>query len=262
MAGGPSFYNTNRAPEAAEAAALNVTLDSSQREQVNETRRKNNGKKGVKEFNSMTMKFISFLVRSFHANSNLFGGNPLDSLIKDIDPYTHVDDTESLLWEEPKNRPKTYRNKDIVWEKLDPKLPQLFITDAAQKYHWVKDKRTGTKEIKRNRNNEKMQIGFDKHRKFLQGLEYCCNLSKSRMPAGYHREMGTFKKALKHEKKEAKSQGEIEEKDSDPISFELFTFMCTCAVNAGDTLLWAMGLLQWHCMARCQNIDDLMFRNF
>ena len=74
--------------------------------------------------------------------------------------------------------------------------------------------------------------------------------------------MENFKNGLKQEKKRAKGRGEIEEREADPISFELFTFLCTCTINEGDPLLWAMALLQWHCMARCPNIDDLRLRNF
>ena len=107
-----------------------------------------------------------------------------------------------------------------------------------------------------------MQKGFDMHHEFLQGLEYCCNIEKAKMSADYHRQMEKFKNGLKQEKKRAKGKGEIEEGEADPKSFELFTFLCTCAINEGDPLLWAMALLQWHCMARCQNIDALTFCNF
>jgi len=34
-------------------------------------------------------------------------------------------------------------------------------------------------------------------------------------------------------------------------------------MNAGDHLLWCMAMvLQWNCIARCQNIGDLAMRNF
>ena len=259
--GGGHFAQRNVAPET-EAAGMNMMLDEGQQERINATSRLNRGKKAIKEFNAMTMKFISFIVYSYNNTPGLLDGQPLDSLIRDITPSDHVDDLQSLLMEEPRNRPKQYRNKDIVWERLNFKLPQLYVTSPERKYHYVKNKDTGQKEVKKNAAGEPMQKGFDTHRKFLQGLEYCCNIAKAKMPADYHRQMENFKNGLKQEKKRAKGKGEIEEREADPISFELFTFLCTCAINEGDPLLWAMALLQWHCMARCQNIDDLTFRNF
>mmetsp|Transcript_12665 Transcript_12665/g.23742 ORF Transcript_12665/g.23742 Transcript_12665/m.23742 type:complete len:121 (-) Transcript_12665:1019-1381(-) len=38
--------------------------------------------------------------------------------------------------------------------------------------------------------------------------------------------------------------------------------MCESAVNYGNAFMWLFSILQWSCLSRCQNIDDLTFRNF
>ena len=185
--GGGHFAQRNVAPET-EAAGMNVMLDEGQQEEhINATSRLNHGKKAIKEFNAMTMKFISFIVYSYNNTPGLLDGQPLESrLVRDITPSDHVDDLQSLLMEEPWNRPKRYRNNDIVREHLNFKLPQLYVTSPERKYHSVKHKDTGQKEVKKNAAGEPMQKGFDTHCKFLQGLKYCCNIAKAKMPADYH----------------------------------------------------------------------------
>ena len=54
----------------------------------------------------------------------------------------------------------------------------------------------------------------------------------------------------------------MEETSSDPIPPSIFNFMCESAVTAGDAFWWLFSLLQWECIGRCQNIDDLKHQNF
>lgn len=253
---------SKRAQESSTSTALQITLNEKQRQQLNGTKRHLKTSKVIGEFNRKIMSFISFLVELVSSSTGILGDASIDDLVIDIDPDTYVEDKESLFLGHNRHRVSSYRKKDLVYEKLDPKLPQLFVTSPSQKYLFTTNKKTKEREIRKNTDGVPIQKGFDSHRKFFQALVYGCELTGNKFTDGYTLEIEKFRGALKKEKQLAKGSGEVEEKDSDPISFPLFMFMCDCAVKLGDPLWWAMGLLQWHCMARCQNIDNLKIRNF
>jgi hypothetical protein len=69
-------------------------------------------------------------------------------------------------------------------------------------------------------------------------------------------------KSYKKEAVKKKQAGELDENDSDPITFPLFRLICQWALGAGNIFLWVFGLLQWNCMGRSISIDPLGFRNF
>ena len=242
--------------------AQGLGLNEAQREQVNATRRLGLVPKVIKEFNKKIMGMITFTVNLHVQNPVIFQNRNIDQFVRTIDPDTFCDDKESLLMATPSSGHKIYRDKDIVWENFHHDLPQLFITSPKEKYLWVKDPTTREMVKKETPDGIPKQKCYDVHRKTCQSFEYGCTLGKGLFPEGYAQEMEKFKTSLKKEKTEAKSKGEVEERDSDPISFELFKYLCVCATNAGDHLLWCMAVLQWNCIARCQNIDDLTMRNF
>ena len=47
-------------------------------------------------------------------------------------------------------------------------------------------------------------------------------------------DMDAFKIAMKNEIAKEKSKGNLEEKQSDAMSFDLFSYMCEAAIAAGD----------------------------
>ena len=65
--------------------------------------------------------------------------------------------------------------------------------------------------------------------------------------------------SAKKEKTGAKKRGELDEKEADPISFELYRLLCKLAIKSGNIFLWAFTVMQWSCMARSISIDDLTF---
>jgi hypothetical protein len=81
------------------------------------------------------------------------------------------------------------------------------------------------------------------------------------VPQGFAAHKYTHTRSLKNSSAAAKKDGQCEERGADPIPWSLFTFMCECAVNKGDSFWWLFSLLQWNCMSRCQNIDNLKFSN-
>ena len=103
--------------------------------------------------------------------------------------------------------------------------------------------------------------GFDVHRKFIDALDYCRKVKKKKFPENFWMEIEKFKSGIKKELRVSKGAGELEEKESDPIAFDMFHQMCQYAISTGNSFFWAYGLMQWSCMARCQNIDDLSFRD-
>ena len=54
----------------------------------------------------------------------------------------------------------------------------------------------------------------------------------------------------------------MDEREADPISWTLLNIILQWAINSGNIFVCVFSLLQWHCMARSQNIDDLAFHNF
>ena len=57
----------------------------------------------------------------------------------------------------------------------------------------------------------------------------------------------------------SKKRGETEEREADAISFELYRLLCKLAIKANNMFLWAFTVMQWNCMARSVNIDDMTF---
>ena len=71
--------------------------------------------------------------------------------------------------------------------------------------------------------------------------------------------MKSFIDSLKKEKVKAKKRGETDERESDPIPYELYRKLCKYAIDMGNMFVWAFTVTQWACMARSISIDDMTF---
>ena len=60
----------------------------------------------------------------------------------------------------------------------------------------------------------------------------------------------------------AKKDGDVDEREADPIPITLCQSMLRWAVEANNVFVWFWTLSQWNCMARCASIDPLAFHNF
>jgi hypothetical protein len=112
-----------------------------------------------------------------------------------------------------------------------------------------------------NPEGKHLKNGFNVHCKFLEAINFGRRVAKAKFPKNYVLGIEKFKSSLKKENAKNKSDGDILEREADPIPFDLYRFMCESAVNSGNAFWWLFSILQWSCLARCQNIDDLTFRN-
>ena len=106
-----------------------------------------------------------------------------------------------------------------------------------------------------------MKRGFDVHRNFFDALDFGRKTKKAKFAENFIAEIEKFKEGLRKELRVSRGAGELLEKEADPISIDMFERMCRHAIKTGNSFFWSYGLMQWACMARCQNIDDLTFRD-
>ena len=77
----------------------------------------------------------------------------------------------------------------------------------------------------------------------------------------YYAEMDSFLNSFKKETADARSKGNEDEKNADPISFSLYRLILTWAVEKGNIYVWVWTILQWNLMARSISIDPLALHN-
>jgi len=71
--------------------------------------------------------------------------------------------------------------------------------------------------------------------------------------------MMAYMQSLKKQKTTARKNGQLEEKEANPITFSLYRLICFYALSSGDIFTWAHTVCQWNCMARSVNIDGFSF---
>ena len=252
------------------ARNVNVTLRREDQEVVNATRRQGTSSTTIRRHNSNINKLITFftekvadgsiqLSTTTDASSTPTPTPTLDSIIKPINLDT-VTDKESYAMEKRKNGTTIYRTKDFIWANFPQVALELYMEQDHVKYHLIKDPITNQEIIKRNAQNKPIMKMFDSQRKLYNAVEYGMKLCGV-VPEGFAATKYSHTRSLKNSSAAAKKDGQCEERGADPIPWELFTFMCECAVNKGDSFWWLFSLLQWNCMSRCQNIDNLKLPN-
>ena len=117
-------------------------------------------------------------------------------------------------------------------------------------------------QIKRNEAGEKIMLGYDARRKYFDAFTYGKTLSKQNFNDAMMIRKPIILKSLRIANAKQKGKGQVEESDADAIPRPLCEYMCKSAISAGDAFWWLFTLLQWNCMARSQNIDNLRFTNF
>ena len=60
----------------------------------------------------------------------------------------------------------------------------------------------------------------------------------------YYAEMDSFLVSFKKEAADARSQGNVDEKSADPITFSLFRMILNWAVEQGNLFVWVWTILQ------------------
>ena len=140
-------------------------------------------------------------------------------------------------------------------------MVMLYYSDPRYKYRWEVDE-NGNKRIMKNPDGKEVYLTFDTRRKVLDALKYGKQLDKGCWNTDFKFSIKERIKGLRVKVQEAKSRGQVQESEADAIPFSLLECMCQYAIQTGTALMWAMSLLQWNCMSRSQNIDNLKFSNF
>lgn len=98
-------------------------------------------------------------------------------------------------------------------------------------------------------------------RKLHDAILFGARTANMALPSVYYSEMETFLASFKKEEANAKSEGNVDERTADPISFSLFRQILMWALNSGNIFLWVWTISQWNLMARSISIDPLALHN-
>jgi hypothetical protein len=98
-------------------------------------------------------------------------------------------------------------------------------------------------------------------RKMHDAILFGARTVKKSLPSSYYSEMDTFLSSFKKEEAKAKSEGNVDERSADPITFSLFRRILTWALESGNMFVWVWTVLQWNLMARSISIDPLALHN-
>ena len=83
-----------------------------------------------------------------------------------------------------------------------------------------------------------------------------------KLPTSFYEVSDKYLKSYKKLAIQARKDGNMEEKASDPISFSLYISILQWSINANNIFVWFWTLCQWNCMAQCASVDPLGFHNF
>jgi hypothetical protein len=98
-------------------------------------------------------------------------------------------------------------------------------------------------------------------RKFRDAVKFGAEEAHQDLPEDFDREMKQFLLSCKKEVTNEKKKGNLDEQESDPISFILYELICKWALESNNVLVWVWTVIQWNCMARSASIDPLGFHN-
>ena len=102
-------------------------------------------------------------------------------------------------------------------------------------------------------------MSYDHIQKYHDAILFGSKQAKKMMPNLYYIEMKTFLNNYKKEVTSAKKEGKIDEQESNPFTFPLFTLLCSWFLEAGNIFAWIFLIFQWNCMAHSISIDYLGF---
>jgi len=133
-------------------------------------------------------------------------------------------------------------DRDIIYEGLNVNLVLAFLV---------------TKIIKAN---GKMSSVSDIS-KYNDAIKWGAGVAEQRLPTEYYEKIEKFVAAYKKEHAGAKKEGNVDEREADPINASLFTLICKWAVEEMNIFIWVFSLLMWHMMARSISISSIALHN-
>ena len=102
---------------------------------------------------------------------------------------------------------------------------------------------------------------WDHIRKYHNAICKCAENVGQQLPLNYKSEIKAHLALLKKENTSARSKGQLDQKDADPIDFELYKHICEWSIKDRDVFSWAFTVTQWNLMGRSVNVDPLGFHN-
>jgi hypothetical protein len=166
-------------------------------------------------------------------------------LFQNYHSYCEAGGVQELTEEERMNPDLFYHNNtvDLKYEGINVKVILAFLA---------------TKKTKPNGKTS----SFSHIRKYHDAILYGVEKVKERLPTEYFEEIEKFLIAFRKECTKAKSEGNLDEREADPISWGLFRIILKWALTENNIFVWVFSLLQWGCMARSISIGVLAFHNF
>ena len=233
---------------------VQVNLSKEQQQAIN------NNRCDICSESTNIIKFINFLEECCENNTSFVAdGGSISSFVQPFDP--HNSENKEIFLIGKRNGSRVYRTKTLVWHNLTRNLVDLFLSDDRNKYRFEATP-SGDRVIKKTADGKNVMLSFDSRRKVVNSLKFGRKQEKGKFNEDFANSMSDLIKSIKLNNQEAKSNGQLGESDADAIPFTLFTYLCQCAIQTGNSFLWVMALLQWNCMSRSQNIDDLKFSTF
>ena len=104
--------------------------------------------------------------------------------------------------------------------------------------------------------------GHQDVRKYKDAIMWGANVAGERLPVSFFVEMDQYLASYKKIFIKAKKQGEVDEKEADPIPVSLYQMILKWSIEENNIFCWFWSLAQWTCMGRCASIDPLAFHNF
>ena len=99
-------------------------------------------------------------------------------------------------------------------------------------------------------------------RKYKDAILWGAKVAGQRLTTSFYEEIDAHIASYKKLYIKAKKEGDVDEKEADPIPLSLYQSMLKWAIEANNVFVWFWTLAQWNCMARSASIDPLAFHNF
>jgi hypothetical protein len=104
--------------------------------------------------------------------------------------------------------------------------------------------------------------GHQDVRKYKDAIMWGANVAGERLPVSFYKEMDMYLASYKKLFIKAKKEGEVDEKEADPIPVSLYQMILRWSIEENNIFCWFWSLAQWNCIGRCSSIDPLAFHNF
>ena len=156
--------------------------------------------------------------------------------------------TRDVTEEELNDTTKHYHNqrRDFIYDKLSFKFVLAFLSVVR------KENADGTGKTR----------SFVHVRKFNDAILFGAREQSVKLDDQYKLHLKKYLASFRKESKVATGTGETDIEQSDPMSFDLYTALCTWYVDDGNVYNWVYQLLLWNCMGRSASVDTLGLHNF